>query len=378
MELLSYDVRDVLARILIVILALLILILLSRVLTRIVTIPLRRLLKRANYPNIDETIRMLLRGPSRYLVAALALLVAALVLNFGPALTLLLNRLGISLLILAVVLFFLRLISYFFFTSAQLQSITGLNIDDVLLPFIKNALKISAMAIGFVFALQAWGIDVGALIAGLGIAGLAVSLAAQDTISNMFGFVVIITDRPFVVGEWIWTPDSEGSVEEVRLRSTRVRQMDQSLVIVPNSKMASASVVNWSRLGKRMLNVTFGIAGSTTPEVMQGLLDRLRAVLLKYPSIEQSTTQVYFLNIGVQSLEVLVRAYIMIPDVLAFRAEQEKVLLELKREVDTMNLHISSPSQTLYIQNMENLLPGASRPEDKPPGPPPEGDGDQS
>lgn len=376
MELLSYDVRDVLARILIVILALLILILLSRVLTRIITIPLRRLLKRANYPNIDETIRMLLRGPSRYLVAALAVLVAALVLDFGPAVTLLLNRLGISLLILAVVLFFLRLISYFFFTSAQLQSITGLNIDDVLLPFIKNALKISAIAIGFVFALQAWGIDVGALIAGLGIAGLAVSLAAQDTISNMFGFVVIITDRPFVVGEWIWTPDSEGSVEEVRLRSTRVRQMDQSLVIVPNSKMASASVVNWSRLGKRMLNVTFGIAGSTTPEVMQGLLDRLRAVLLKYPSIEQSTTQVYFLNIGVQSLEVLVRAYIMIPDVLAFRAEQEKVLLELKREVDTMNLHISSPSQTLYIQNMENLLPGASRPEDKPPGPLPEGDED--
>jgi MscS family membrane protein len=377
MTLFDFELREILARILIVVLAVLILIIAVRLLLRLVTIPIRRLMRRSNYPNPDETLNMLLRGPSRYIIIASALAVAAQVLELGPVITPILNRLAISLIIISAVLFFVRLISYFFFTSSQLRSITGLNIDDVLLPFLKSTLKILTVAIGGVFLLQAWGIDVGALVAGLGIAGLAVSLAAQDTISNIFGFVVIIADRPFVVGEWIVTPDGEGTVEEVRLRSTRVRQMDQSIVIVPNSKMASASVVNWSRLGKRMLNVTFGISGATTPDVLEGLLERLRMTLRKYPSIEQSTTQVYFINIGTQALEVLVRAYIMIPDILAFRAEQENVLLELKREVDLMNLHISSPSQTLYIQNMENLAAGAPRPKDPNPGLEPTGDGDR-
>jgi MscS family membrane protein len=377
MTLFDFELREILARILIVVLAVLILLIVVRLVLRLITIPIRRLMRRSNYPNPDETLNMLLRGPSRYVVIASALAVAAQVLELGPVITPILNRLAVSLLIISAVLFFVRLISYFFFTSAQLRSITGLNIDDVLLPFLKTTLKILTVAIGGMFLLQAWGIDVGALVAGLGIAGLAVSLAAQDTISNIFGFVVIIADRPFVVGEWIVTPDGEGAVEEVRLRSTRVRQMDQSIVIVPNSKMASASVVNWSRLSKRMLNVTFGISGSTTPDVMEGLLEQLRMVLRKYPSIEQSTTQVYFINIGAQALEVLVRAYVMIPDILAFRAEQENILLELKREVDMMNLHISSPSQTLYIQNMENLTAGAPRPKDPSPGLQPAGDGDK-
>lgn len=376
MTLFDLELREILARILIVILAMLILIVAVRLVLRVITIPIRRLMQRSNYANADETLEMLLRGPSRYILIAAILGVAGLVLELGPALTRIVNQIAISLVIVAAVLFFIRLIGYFFFTSAQLRTITGLNIDDALLPFLKSGLKIFTFAVGGVFLLQAWGVDVGALIAGLGIAGLAVSLAAQDTISNMFGFFVIITDRPFMVGEWISMPDCEGTVEEVRLRSTRVRQMNQSIVVVPNSKMASASVTNWSRLGKRLLNFTFRISGTTTPEVMEDLLDRLRAVLRRYPSIEQSTTQVYFINIGPQSLEVLVRAYIMIADLLAFRAEQEKVLLELKREVDAMNLQLSSPSQTLYIQNMENLLPAIQRQADKLPGALPQEDGD--
>lgn len=367
MTLLDLEIREILARILIVILAMLILIIAVRLVLRVITIPVRRLMQRSNYTNADETLDMLLRGPSRYILIAAVLGVAGLVLELGAALTRIVNQIAVSLVIVAAVLFFIRLISYFFFTSSQLRTITGLNIDDALLPFLKSGLKFFTFGVAGVFLLQAWGVDVGALIAGFGIAGLAVSLAAQDTISNMFGFFVIIADRPFTVGEWISMPDCEGSVEEVRLRSTRVRQLDQSIVIVPNSKMTSASVTNWSRLGKRLFNFTFRISGTTPPDVLENLLTQLRAVLRRYPSVEQSTTQVYFINIGPQSLEVLVRAYIMIPDVLAFRAEQEKVLLELKRVVDAMSLQLSSPSQTLYIQNMENLLPGSLRPTDKAP-----------
>ena len=367
MDFLPWTFREALARILILVLALLILWLFVRLVTRLLTTPIRRLLRRAGYSDPDRVVNVLTRLPKRFLLGAVAITLAVVILEMADNFEALLRNIAATLLIVAAVLLINGLIGFFFFTSAQLRRVTGFNIDDALLPFLKTVLKLLTFGIGALFVLQAWGVDVGALIAGLGIAGLAVSLAAQDTIANLFGFVVIMADRPFVVGEWVKTPDCEGTVEEVRLRSTRVRQLDQSLVMVPNSKMASASVVNWSRLGKRLINVTFGITNTTAPEDLEGLLVRLREALLRFPAVEVKSVQVHFVNIGAQSLEVLVRAYLLIVDASEFRAEQERILLALKREVDLMQLKISGPSQTLYIQNLEKVLPGLARPESNAP-----------
>ena len=367
MDFLPWTFREALARILILVLALLILWLFVRLVTRLLTTPIRRLLRRAGYSDPDRVVNVLTRLPKRFLLGPVAITLAVVILEMADNFEALLRNIAATLLIVAAVLLINGLIGFFFFTSAQLRRVTGFNIDDALLPFLKTVLKLLTFGIGALFVLQAWGVDVGALIAGLGIAGLAVSLAAQDTIANLFGFVVIMADRPFVVGEWVKTPDCEGTVEEVRLRSTRVRQLDQSLVMVPNSKMASASVVNWSRLGKRLINVTFGITNTTAPEDLEGLLVRLREALLRFPAVEVSSVQVHFVNIGAQSLEVLVRAYLLIVDASEFRAEQERILLALKREVDLMQLKISGPSQTLYIQNLEKVLPGLARPESNAP-----------
>src|SRR5947208_14792157 len=97
------------------------------------------------------------------------------------------------------------------------------------------------LALALVIIIQVWGYDVTGLIAGLGLGGLALSLAAQDTLSNVFGFAAIVSDRPFVVGEYIKTKDVEGAVERVGLRSSRVRQIDQAIVAVPNNLLASSA-----------------------------------------------------------------------------------------------------------------------------------------
>lgn len=362
MDFLPWTTREALARLFILALALLILWLLVRLITRLITTPIRRLLRRSGYSDPDRVVDVLTRLPKRFLLGAIVLTLVVVILEMDFSFELVLRNLAATCLLISIILLIYGLIN-FYFSSAPLRRGTGLNVDNALLPFLKTVLQLLTFAIGGLFVLQAWGVDVGALIAGLGIAGLAVSLAAQDTIANMFGFVVIMADRPFVVGEWVKTPDCEGTVEEVRLRSTRVRQLDQSLVMVPNSKMASASVVNWSRLGKRLINVTFGITNTTAPEEMESLLARLRSVLLRFPAVEVNSVQVHFVNIGAQSLEVLVRAYLLIVDANEFRAEQERILLALKREVDVMQLRISGPSQTLYIQNLEQVLPGLARPE---------------
>ncbi|MBL8145686.1 MAG: mechanosensitive ion channel family protein [Anaerolineae bacterium] len=378
MDFLPWTLREALARILILVLALLILWLFVRIVTRLLTTPIRRLLRRSGYSDPDRVVNVLTRLPKRFLLGAVVLMLAVVILEMADSFEALLRSTAATLLIISIVLLVNGLIGFFFFTSSQLRRVTGFNIDDGLLPFLKTVLKLLTFGIGALFVLQAWDVDVGALIAGLGIAGLAVSLAAQDTIANMFGFVVIMADRPFVVGEWVKTPDCEGTVEEVRLRSTRVRQLDQSLVMVPNSKMASASVVNWSRLGKRLINVTFGITNTTAPEDLESLLVRLREVLLRFPAVEVNSVQVHFVNIGAQSLEVLVRAYLLIVDMSEFRAEQERILLALKREVDMMQLKISGPSQTLYLQNLEKVLPGLARPEPNAPPAAGAGQGDRS
>lgn len=362
MDFLPWTTREALARLFILALALLILWLLVRLITRLITTPIRRLLRRSGYSDPDRVVDVLTRLPKRFLLGAIVLTLVVVILEMDFSFELVLRNLAATCLLISIILLIYGLIN-FYFSSAPLRRGTGLNVDNALLPFLKTVLQLLTFAIGGLFVLQAWGVDVGALIAGLGIAGLAVSLAAQDTIANMFGFVVIMADRPFVVGEWVKTPDCEGTVEEVRLRSTRVRQLDQSLVMVPNSKMAAASVVNWSRLGKRLINVTFGITNTTAPEEMESLLARLRSVLLRFPAVEVNSVQVHFVNIGAQSLEVLVRAYLLIVDANEFRAEQERILLALKREVDVMQLRISGPSQTLYIQNLEQVLPGLARPE---------------
>jgi MscS family membrane protein len=378
LDFLPWNVRELLARIFILVLALLLLWLAVRLLTWLITTPLRRLLRRSGYADPDRVIDVLTRLPKRFFMGAIILTLVIVILEMDLGFELLLSNLAATLLIVSVILLINGLISFFFFTSAQLRKVSGFNIDDALLPFLKTVLKLTNLVVGGLFILQAWGVDVGALIAGLGIAGLAISLAAQDTIANLFGFVVIMADRPFVVGEVVKTPDCEGVVEEVRLRSTRVRQLDQSLVMVPNRKMADASVINWSRLGKRLINVTFGITSTTAPEDLEGLLDRLRSVLERFPSVEAGSAQAFFVNIGAQSLEVLVRAYLMLPDINEFRAEQERILLALKREVDQMQLRISGPSQTLYIQNIESVLPGLARPDTDAPPAAKTGEGDQA
>ncbi|NOG50552.1 MAG: mechanosensitive ion channel family protein [Chloroflexi bacterium] len=155
-------------------------------------------------------------------------------------------------------------------------------------------MKIFIVAIGGVIILQEFGYDVTGLIAGLGVGGLALSLAAQDTVANLFGFASIIGDSPFSLGDYIRTPDVEGTVEHVGVRSTRVRQSDETLITIPNNVLANSAISNFSRMPRRRIDFTVGVTYRTTAAQMRVLLDRLRTLLKAWPSADPSTVQVYF------------------------------------------------------------------------------------
>lgn len=340
--------RETLLRILLAMLALAIIWLLRRVLAWILIVPLRGLAQRSS-TQWDEYILEAAILPGRFIVFAIGLYVGAQILILDPEAHLFVERLIRSLFIIASFLIVYRAIDLLTTTSVRLFRVTGVNVEDPLLPFVRTGIKIVIVAILLVIVIGEWGYDVTGLIAGLGLGGLAISLAAQDTISNLFGFSAIVGDRPFVVGEFIKTADVEGTVERVGLRSTRIRQPDQALVSIPNSKLVASAILNWSRLSKRWMNLTLRITYDATAAQIQALIERLRDMLTGREYVESDSVMVFFTNIGEQALEVLVRCYITLPDWAEFSREKEKINLDIMQIIEELGLQIAVPNRPVYI-----------------------------
>ncbi len=366
LETLSDTMRVTLARLLLVVLAIGVIWLLRHLVAWIIAQPLKRLLARAGRAELDGTIRSIVLDATGYLLLALGIDIGARILEVDAAVMTLIVHVTRMLVIVAIAQVIFRLIDLLVVSRGRLYMVTGLSLDEALLPFLRTGTQLIIIALGLVIIIQEWGYDVSGLIAGLGLGGLAISLAAQQTLSNIFGFASIVSDRPFVVGEYIHTDFVEGIVEEVGLRSTHVRQLNQAVVNVPNSLLASTSILNWSRLAKRQVNLTLGVTYSTSADQMELLLDRLRSMLKARETVDPNSVVVYFTNFGDPSLDILVRCYVGLADWGAFTAEQERIMLEIMRVVDKTGLEIAFPSRTLYIQSSGGSLNLPNQPLDRP------------
>lgn len=349
--------RD-LAPVLLIVLAVIFIWLTRRLLLMLLGRPLSRLLERTGRTDVDAIIRKTVVPPVRILLIALSIYLASRLLMLDMAANEFVNQLTQMLVIIAITMIIYRLVSLVFLTRGRLYSITGIVVEDALLPFVRTSLRIVIIALATILVLRTWGFDVSGLIAGLGIGGLAISLAAQDTLSNLFGFTAIVGDRPFVVGEFIKTKDLEGTIEKVGLRSTRVRQHDQAVVTIPNSVLAASAILNWSRLQKRQINLTLGITYGATAGELEQLLQRLRDQLASREAVDSASVVVNLVNFGERSLEILVRCYVNIADWGQFTQEKEYIFLDIMSAVEALGLQVAVPSRTVYIENLQDLLAG--------------------
>jgi MscS family membrane protein len=335
--------REIVTRVVLALLVLLLIWLLRRLLTGLVVAPLRRILPRFTW---GEPLLEIITLPARLVIIAFGLAVGAEILQIDPATNSIIQTLIRSLLILAIFVLLYRAVNALAPTSAALLRMTGLSIHERLLPFIRTVAKLVVVALAIVVVMQEWGYDVTGLVAGLGLGGLAFSLAAKDTVENLFGFTNIVGDQPFVVGDYIKTSEVEGTVEKVGVRSTRIRQLDQSLVTVPNGKLASSTVTNWSRLNKRWVNLTLRITYDARRAEIERLLVALRELLGSRSTVESSSIIVRFVGFGDMGYEILVRCYILKPDWADFTTEQQDVYLDILRLLERLRLHLSFPART--------------------------------
>lgn len=175
--------------------------------------------------------------------------------------------------------------------------------------FIMRIVQALVLLVAAAMVLAKLGYNINGVLAGLGLGGLSFALAGQDMVSNFFGGLVLVTERPFEIGDWVSTPDVEGTVEDISLRSTKVRTLENALVIVPNSKFTTTPITNWTRMKMRLARFTLGLEYKTSPAALQSTVQAVEAMLKGHEGVHAGTVQVRLLDFGPSSLDVTVQFY---------------------------------------------------------------------
>jgi small-conductance mechanosensitive channel len=198
-----------------------------------------------------------------------------------------------------------------------------------------------------------WGISEEAaigivIVAGLGIGGLAVALAAQKTVENLFGGLTLITDQPVRAGDFCRVGGWIGTVEDVGLRSTRIRTLDRTVVTIPNAAFAAMELENFARRDRIFFHPILNLRYETTPDQLRWLLVALKRLLVSHPMVSPEPARVRFVALGAHSLDLELFAYVRTTDFDEFLAVQEDLLLRIMDLVEESGTGFAFPSQTLY------------------------------
>ncbi|MFC6998810.1 mechanosensitive ion channel family protein [Rufibacter roseus] len=221
--------------------------------------------------------------------------------------------------------------------------------------FFKRGIKIAFFAFGFIVLLDSLGFDVTAGIAALGIGGIALALGAQKTVENFVGSVTLIADQPVRVGDFCKVGDIVGTVEQIGMRSTRLRTLNRTIVTIPNGEFSSLKIENFAHRDQFLFNPTFGLRFETTPEQIRYLLVELRSILYAHPKVDPEPARIRFTKIGADSLNLEVFAYIHAADFSGFLEVQEDILLRMMDIIEASGTGFAFPSQTLYLARDKGL-----------------------
>jgi len=205
------------------------------------------------------------------------------------------------------------------------------------------------VVISVLLTIQSLGFEVKAVLAGLGIGGLAFALAAQDTLANIFGAIVVAVDQPYTVGETVRIGANVGVIEDIGLRSTRIRLLDKSLMIIPNKTVAADTITNLSRFTGRRVEQVLGLTYGSRPEQLEELVAAIRALLEGRPEVEPNSVQVGFRDFNASSLDVWLVYEARDPDFRRWVQLRQEVNLALLRLVAARGLAFAYPTQTLDL-----------------------------
>ncbi len=220
------------------------------------------------------------------------------------------------------------------------------------LPLFSRVLKVAILLLTVAAVLGEWGYNATTILAGLGVGGVAIALAAQKTIENLFGGVSVVSDRPVSVGDYCKFGDRAGTVEDIGLRSTRIRTADRTLVTVPNAQFSTMTLENFSKRDKMLFHLTLNLRRDTTSDQVRTLLGSLTKILAEHPKVEEGTLPVRFIGVGTYSLDLEIFAYVLTRDDDAFLKTQQDLLLSVLNAVEAAGTALALPVSHLALDNL--------------------------
>lgn len=225
----------------------------------------------------------------------------------------------------------------------QISQQTDSKLDHALVPMLRKLLKFFVGVLVFVVALQNLGYSVTGLVAGLGIGGLALALAAKDTLANVFASITLLVDRPFKVGDWVRSSDFEGVVEEIGFRSTRIRSFEKTLIVVPNNRLMDAVIDNRQAMTARRIRVSLALDPATDAARVRRVLEAIREILASTPGIAPAPQTVRVQELTPGSLEILVVAFTPTTEDAAHGVIRQDCLLRILEALEANEVRLAAP-----------------------------------
>jgi len=279
------------------------------------------------------------------------------VLQFPAWVTLYLIKAVDAALPLFATIFFYKLVDILGAYMDKAAKQTQNTLDDQLVPLVRKILKTFVIVIGVIAILRGFRFDIWPLLTGLSIGGLAFALAAQDTLKNLFGSLMIFMDRPFQIGDWVTSGEIDGTVEEVGFRSTRVRTFRDSVMYVPNSIISNSMVDNHGKRQYRRFFTRLSITYDTPARLIEVFVQGVERIVQEHPETRKDYYNIFLNDYAASSLDIMLYIFFAVPtwnDELRCRQE---IMLEVNKLAEHLGVRFAFPTQTLMIEQVPGQLP---------------------
>jgi MscS family membrane protein len=325
---------------------------LSTLVTRILTPLLLLFVHRVAKVRVDHHVARL-TGPVRILIFALATWFISL-LSRSVLMSSFWTYVALTLTVIGATWLCVRIIDVVF--KLKQRQLAATSSDKLSMVQLGTKLsKIAALIVGTFVIFYIAGINIGAVLTGLGIGGIAIAFAAQKTLENLFGGVMIISDHPVRVGDFCRAGEHMGTVENIGLRSTRIRTLERTVVSVPNGQLALMSLENFTMRDKMWFHHTLHLRYETTADQLRYILAEIRKMLYKHSKVESPSARVRLIGFGSSSLDLEVFAYLLETEYVPFLHIQEDLLLRIMDIIEASGSSLAFPSQTTYLAGDSGL-----------------------
>jgi MscS family membrane protein len=324
-----------------------------RVIFRKVIVTFLKKLTSKTKTDFDDNLLDSIKKPIDFIIIIIGVSFAKDLINIDSSIDIILNNLIRSAFAFGIFWIIFNALTPLSIVVHKFTSKFGANLSNDIANFIVKTLKFLVLAIGFVSILQEWGYNISGFLASLGLVGMAFALAAKDTAANLFGSLVIFSDRPFKIGDWIKTPDVEGTIETIGIRSTKVRTFAQAIVTVPNAVLANSAILNWSQMGKRRIKMELGLTYDTSISQMEQIVFDIKDMLKNHSDIHQDTMHIYFTKFDSSSLNIFCYYFTKTTNWGEFMSVKEDTNFKIMKIIEKNNAKFAFPSKSIYIEKGE-------------------------